>query len=62
MKSSDAVRFARWLFMLASLLLSCGTLASGQDATHEVLNHYTLTKGVVINLRQGPLGVFGPPR
>jgi acyl-CoA reductase-like NAD-dependent aldehyde dehydrogenase len=30
----------------------------GREFAHEVLNHYTLTKSVVINLRSGPLGMF----
>jgi aldehyde dehydrogenase len=33
----------------------------GREFSHEVLNHYTQTKSVVINLRAGPLGVFTPP-
>lgn len=31
----------------------------GREFAHEVLNHYTLTKSVVINLHPGPVGVFG---
>lgn len=31
----------------------------GREFAHEVLNHYTHTKSVVIDLREGPLGVFG---
>lgn len=31
----------------------------GREFAHEVLNHYTLTKSVIINLEPGTLGVFG---
>jgi aldehyde dehydrogenase len=30
----------------------------GREFAHEVLHHYTLTKSVVINLQNGPVGVF----
>ncbi len=33
----------------------------GREFAHEVLDHYTLTKSVIINLAPGPLGVFGQP-
>lgn len=32
----------------------------GREFAAEVLNHYTLTKSVIINLAEGPMGVFGP--
>lgn len=31
----------------------------GREGCLETLNHYTVTKGVVINLKEGPLGMFG---
>lgn len=31
----------------------------GREFGQEVLSHYTLTKSVVINLSEGPMGVFG---
>ena len=31
----------------------------GREFSHEVLNHYTLTKSVIINLADGPIGLFG---
>jgi aldehyde dehydrogenase len=31
----------------------------GREFSHEVLNHYTLTKSVIINLQDGPIGLFG---
>lgn len=33
----------------------------GREFAAEVLNHYTLTKSVIINLAEGPIGVFGAP-
>ena len=33
----------------------------GREGCLETLNHYTLTKSVVINLKEGPLGMFGAP-
>jgi aldehyde dehydrogenase len=34
----------------------------GREFAHEVLQHYTLTKSVVINLQEGPLGLFAAAR
>ncbi|HKY93385.1 MAG TPA: aldehyde dehydrogenase family protein [Nevskiaceae bacterium] len=31
----------------------------GREGCLETLKHYTITKGVVINLQEGPLGIFG---
>ena len=31
----------------------------GREFAHEVLQHYTHTKSVIINMNEGPLGVFG---
>lgn len=31
----------------------------GREFAQEVLHHYTLTKSVIINLEEGPIGVFG---
>lgn len=31
----------------------------GREFAQEVLNHYTLTKSVIINLEEGPIGMFG---
>ncbi|WP_236792070.1 aldehyde dehydrogenase [Amycolatopsis sp. GM8] len=31
----------------------------GREFSHEVLEHYTQTKAVIVNLREGPLGMFG---
>jgi aldehyde dehydrogenase len=31
----------------------------GREFAHEVLNHYTMTKSVVINLQPGKIGAFG---
>ena len=31
----------------------------GREFAAEVMNHYTLTKSVIINLAEGPIGVFG---
>lgn len=33
----------------------------GREFAAEVLNHYTLTKSVIVNLAEGPIGIFGPP-
>ena len=34
----------------------------GREGAFETLNHYTVTKAVVINLNEGPLGVFNTPK
>lgn len=31
----------------------------GREFAHEVLNHYTQSKSVIINLQEGPMGLFG---
>lgn len=31
----------------------------GREFAAEVMNHYTLTKSVIVNLAEGPIGVFG---
>ena len=31
----------------------------GREFAQEVLNHYTLTKSVIVNLQEGPIGLFG---
>lgn len=31
----------------------------GREFSHEVLNHYTLTKSVIVNLEEGAIGMFG---
>ncbi|MFD1554646.1 aldehyde dehydrogenase family protein [Paraburkholderia silviterrae] len=33
----------------------------GRENTHETLSHYTQLKSVVVNLAEGPLGLFAPP-
>ena len=30
----------------------------GREFAHEVLEHYTHTKSVIINMNEGPLGMF----
>ncbi|WP_175767597.1 aldehyde dehydrogenase family protein [Burkholderia cenocepacia] len=34
----------------------------GREFAHEVLNHYTLTKSVIVDLQPGALGIFGTQR
>jgi acyl-CoA reductase-like NAD-dependent aldehyde dehydrogenase len=34
----------------------------GREFAHEVLNHYTLTKSVIVDLQPGALGIFGAQR
>ncbi|OAJ57324.1 aldehyde dehydrogenase [Paraburkholderia ginsengiterrae] len=34
----------------------------GRENSHETLAHYTQLKSVVVNLEEGPIGLFAPPR